>query len=206
MARYRRGRPIRWAGLLLILVAAAGATGKTTERDTGFRTASSPSRRVWPLRLRFRRRATVTMEVTAYCRCRECCGRNARGITASGQKVSYNKQAFVAADTSVLPFYTRVTIPGYNQGRPVPVYRYRQCDHRTQNRRFLPFSRTGPTLGQTDTGSEDRVPRRHAVIAPIPRPLDAPASELARPCSSLCAAKLRPAPRSPVASPHSALV
>lgn len=61
------------------------------------------------------------MEVTAYCQCKVCCGPNARGITASGQRVSYHNQAFVAADTSLLPLYSWVIIPGYNHGRPVPV-------------------------------------------------------------------------------------
>lgn len=63
----------------------------------------------------------VEMEVTAYCACRDCCGPNARGITASGRHVSYNNGRFVAADTSVLPFGTRVSIPGYNGGEAVEV-------------------------------------------------------------------------------------
>lgn len=64
---------------------------------------------------------TIRMEVTAYCACRECCGPNARGITASGQPVSFNRGKFVAADTSLLPFGTKLIIPGYNKSRPVPV-------------------------------------------------------------------------------------
>lgn len=63
----------------------------------------------------------MTMEVTAYCPCKKCCGPNARGITASGQSVSYHHQTFVSADTRVLPFYTWVIVPGYNKGQPVPV-------------------------------------------------------------------------------------
>lgn len=61
------------------------------------------------------------MEVTAYCPCRKCCGPNAQGITASGQKVTYHNGTFVSADTSILPFYTWLVIPGYNGGKPVPV-------------------------------------------------------------------------------------
>ncbi len=61
------------------------------------------------------------MEVSAYCPCKRCCGPNARGVTASGQKVSYHHQTFVAADTKVLPFYTWVVVPGYNKDQPVPV-------------------------------------------------------------------------------------
>jgi 3D (Asp-Asp-Asp) domain-containing protein len=64
---------------------------------------------------------TILMEVTAYCPCRKCCGRNARGITASGLRVTHNAGLFVAADTSVLPFHTRLLIPGYGEGEAVPV-------------------------------------------------------------------------------------
>ena len=60
------------------------------------------------------------MLVTAYCPCTECCGPNARGITASGRPVSANGGRFVAADRSI-PFGTMLVIPGYNDGRPVEV-------------------------------------------------------------------------------------
>ena len=61
-----------------------------------------------------------TMVVTAYCPCTQCCGPNARGITASGKRVSANGGRFVAADRE-LPFGTMLVIPGYNNGRPVEV-------------------------------------------------------------------------------------
>jgi len=64
---------------------------------------------------------SVRMCVTAYCPCSTCCGRNAKGITASGRSVRANGAKFVAADTRLLPFNTRVCIPGYNSGAPVPV-------------------------------------------------------------------------------------
>jgi 3D (Asp-Asp-Asp) domain-containing protein len=54
------------------------------------------------------------MEVTAYCPCTKCCGPKAQGLTANGQSVSYNDGKFVAADTDVLPFGTRLLIPGYH--------------------------------------------------------------------------------------------
>lgn len=60
------------------------------------------------------------MEVTAYCPCPKCCGPKAAGITASGKPVSYNQGRFVAADTSILPFGTKVQIPGYAD-QPVEV-------------------------------------------------------------------------------------
>ncbi|MCS7032934.1 MAG: 3D domain-containing protein [Phycisphaerae bacterium] len=63
----------------------------------------------------------VMMEVTAYCPCRRCCGPHARGLTASGKPVSYNHGRFVAADTSLLPFGSVVSVPGYYEGQPVEV-------------------------------------------------------------------------------------
>ena len=63
----------------------------------------------------------LTMEVTAYCPCKKCCGKNARGITASGLRVSHNAGLFVAADTALLPFHTKLQIPGYASEKPVPV-------------------------------------------------------------------------------------
>jgi 3D (Asp-Asp-Asp) domain-containing protein len=63
----------------------------------------------------------VMMEVTAYCPCKVCCGRRARGLTASGKSVRYNGGAFVAADTDVLPMHTRISVPGYHRGKPIPV-------------------------------------------------------------------------------------
>jgi 3D (Asp-Asp-Asp) domain-containing protein len=57
---------------------------------------------------------TLLMEVTAYCACTKCCGPNAIGLTASGKHVSYNNGKFVAADTAVLPFGSKLMIPGYH--------------------------------------------------------------------------------------------
>jgi len=61
------------------------------------------------------------MEVTAYCPCQKCCGPEAAGITASGKTVDYDSGRFVAADTRLLPFGTRVRVPGYHDARPVEV-------------------------------------------------------------------------------------
>jgi 3D (Asp-Asp-Asp) domain-containing protein len=63
---------------------------------------------------------TVTMEVTAYCPCPKCCGAGAIGLTASGKRITYNNGRFVAAD-KVLPFGTKLVIPGYNNGESVEV-------------------------------------------------------------------------------------
>jgi 3D (Asp-Asp-Asp) domain-containing protein len=63
----------------------------------------------------------LKMEVTAYCPCKKCCGKNAHGVTASGLHVTHNAGLFVAADTSMLPFHTKLFIPGYAGGKSVPV-------------------------------------------------------------------------------------
>jgi len=61
------------------------------------------------------------MLVTAYCPCRKCCGRHSDGKTASGRGIAANGSRFVAADTRVLAFGTKVSVPGYYSGAPVPV-------------------------------------------------------------------------------------
>ena len=63
----------------------------------------------------------MLMEVTAYCPCPRCCGPRAQGITASGRRVSYNGGKFVAADTRLLKFNTKLRIPGYANNLPVEV-------------------------------------------------------------------------------------
>ena len=63
----------------------------------------------------------ILMEVTAYCPCPRCCGPRAQGITASGRRVSYNGGKFVAADTRLLKFNTKLRIPGYANNTPVEV-------------------------------------------------------------------------------------
>lgn len=58
--------------------------------------------------------------VTAYCPCPKCCGRWADGVTASGEPVTANGGFFVAAPPA-LPFGTLVVVPGYADGKAVPV-------------------------------------------------------------------------------------
>jgi 3D (Asp-Asp-Asp) domain-containing protein len=66
--------------------------------------------------------ATITrmMLVTAFCSGKCCCSAHACGLTASGFPVTVNGGCFVAADRSI-PFGTWVSVPGYNDGKPVPV-------------------------------------------------------------------------------------
>ena len=54
----------------------------------------------------------VKMLVTAYCPCLKCCGKS-DGITASGKNVRFNGGKFLAADTSIHPFGTKMVVPGY---------------------------------------------------------------------------------------------
>lgn len=68
-----------------------------------------------------RRVKALRMKTTAYSPDARSCGKWADGITASGYSVWTNGGKLVAADTSVLPFGTIVSIPGYHGGKPVPV-------------------------------------------------------------------------------------
>lgn len=88
---------------------------EVTVRQAPVRTYT-PSSLTAPTRTR-----VIKMEVTAYCPCKICCGRRARGITASGRTIRANGGSFVAADTDVLPFNTRIIVPGYNNNQPIPV-------------------------------------------------------------------------------------
>lgn len=64
---------------------------------------------------------TVRMLTTAYSPDARSCGIWADGITASGYSVWTNGMKLAAADTSIFPFGTILTVPGYNSGRPIPV-------------------------------------------------------------------------------------
>ncbi len=64
---------------------------------------------------------TVRMLVTAYSPDAQSCGAFADGITASGYSVKTNGMKLVAADTTLLPFGTMLSIPGYDDGYIVPV-------------------------------------------------------------------------------------
>lgn len=64
---------------------------------------------------------TMRMLTTAYSPDAQSCGIWADGITASGYSVWTNGMKLIAADTKLLPFGTIITVPGYNDGRPVPV-------------------------------------------------------------------------------------
>ena len=51
-----------------------------------------------------------TYKITGYCECASCCGKST-GITASGTRAKAGRT--IAADTSVLPFGTKVVINGH---------------------------------------------------------------------------------------------
>lgn len=63
----------------------------------------------------------MSMNVTAYSPDARSCGEWADGVTASGYSVWTNGMKLVAADTNLLPFGTIITVPGYNDGKPVQV-------------------------------------------------------------------------------------
>ena len=67
-----------------------------------------PARRIW-------------MKVTGYSPDDRSCAPFADGITASGYSVRTNGMKLVAADTSILPLGTLVSVPGYDDGRVVAV-------------------------------------------------------------------------------------
>jgi len=64
---------------------------------------------------------TRTMKTTAYSPDEKSCGKWADGITASGKSVWMNGGRLVAADRAI-PYGTILTIPGYNDGKPVQVW------------------------------------------------------------------------------------
>lgn len=68
-----------------------------------------------------RRAQTMSMRVTAYSPDERSCGDFADGITASSSTVWRNGMQLVAADTSVLPFGTLISVKGYANGEVVPV-------------------------------------------------------------------------------------
>ena len=76
---------------------------------------------VAPVGLTTKKPRVIWMQVTAYCACKKCCGPGTKGITASGRHISYNGGHFVAADTKVLAFETKLQIPGYADGKAVEV-------------------------------------------------------------------------------------
>ncbi len=63
----------------------------------------------------------VWMKVTAYSPGPESCAPYADGRTATLHSVWTNAMNLVAADTSILPFGSLVSVPGYDEGRVVPV-------------------------------------------------------------------------------------
>lgn len=64
---------------------------------------------------------TVTMRVTAYSPHAASCGEYADGLTATLHPVSTNRGKLVAADQSMFPYGTPLSIPGYDDGQIVPV-------------------------------------------------------------------------------------
>ncbi len=64
---------------------------------------------------------TVWITVTAYSPDHRSCGEFADGVTASNKSIWTNSMKLVAADTSILPLGTMLSIPGYDNDAVVPV-------------------------------------------------------------------------------------
>lgn len=101
-----------WIPFLLLFLPTSFAPDRMTYKPTQqhiSRQTPQPTSRQAP--------KTLTMEVTAYCNCYQCTGKhpgdNGYGITATGTKAG---KGTVAADFSVLPPGTRLSIPGYGEG------------------------------------------------------------------------------------------
>jgi 3D (Asp-Asp-Asp) domain-containing protein len=64
---------------------------------------------------------TIRMSVTAYSPDENSCAGSDDGITSSNHDVHTNAMKLVAADSRVLPLGSLVSVPGYDEGRVVPV-------------------------------------------------------------------------------------
>jgi 3D (Asp-Asp-Asp) domain-containing protein len=62
---------------------------------------------------------TVRMRVTAYCPCKVCCGRFAKGQTANGYVIKC-RDHFAAAPQKY-PFGTEIIVPQYNGDKPIII-------------------------------------------------------------------------------------
>lgn len=98
---------ILWLPLLLLLFPIPIAPDVNTYKPQTETPKTTPSRSL----------QTITMEATAYCNCYKCTGKHPGdryyGITATGTKAGTGT---VAADFSILPPGTRLSIPGYGEG------------------------------------------------------------------------------------------
>ncbi len=89
--------------------------------------STEPSQPEWPIDTKWfngrpiRPVRTMTMVVTAYSPDSRSCGDSADGITASLHDVQTNGGRLVAADKRVLPLGSMISVPGYDNGRIVPV-------------------------------------------------------------------------------------
>lgn len=98
----------------LVMASAVDATNRSSAETEPVETRSFNGRLIRPAQ-------RLTMLVTAYSPDERSCGDFADGITASGYSVWTNGMKLVAADTSVLPFGSLVSVPGYDNGEVVPV-------------------------------------------------------------------------------------
>lgn len=98
-------------------IATAVASTPELELESEVTVSSAPTFNGRPIRAA----RTIRMRVTAYSPDARSCGDQADGITASGYSVLTNGGKLVAADTSLLPFGSMLSIPGYDLDAVVPV-------------------------------------------------------------------------------------
>lgn len=106
--------------LSLLSLLSPGRFGRSTADCRPPALSDAPDMRTYNGRP-IRRVSVLRMKVTAYSPDERSCGASADGITASGYSVLANGGFLVAADPSVLPLGSLVSVPGYDDGSVVPV-------------------------------------------------------------------------------------
>ena len=94
--------------LLIVFAAVVGGFASPASADDSEAAPTGPR---WQM---------LSMRVTAYCPCEQCCGEWADGVTANGHVISQGDR-FVAADRR-FGFDTQMVIPGYNASETVKVF------------------------------------------------------------------------------------
>lgn len=98
-----------------------------TVSEAGAQPQAAPAEPEYPVHTRWfnarpvRPARTIWMTVTAYSPDERSCGDSADGITSSIHNVYTNGMKLVAADSRVLPLGSMISVPGYDEGRIVPV-------------------------------------------------------------------------------------
>jgi 3D (Asp-Asp-Asp) domain-containing protein len=98
-----------------------GDTGDTAEATTDLKTLCSDSAVRWFNGRPAKPARVITMTVTAYSPDAASCGDSADGLTATLHSVETNDFHLVAADPTLLPYGSMLSIEGYSNSEIVPV-------------------------------------------------------------------------------------